>query len=130
MRKEFKLLVVLIAMMSVIRSTAQSSASATASVTILSPVSLSADRSTVFEKIATPLIFGRNIYLPKEFVQLSSYNSTIKAADILINGNGADVYALTIPEKIFLMNEEGTEAMVANVLPAGASRRTQSRDGH
>lgn len=125
MRKEIKLLVVLIAMMWGKSSVAQSSASATAAVTIVSPVTLSSNRSTAFEKVETRSILdylsGKgNLYLPKEFVKLSSYNSTITAADLLINGNGADVFALTIPQQIFLTNVPGTERMIADLLPANA----------
>ena len=140
MRKEIKLAarralwVVVMLLLSTTSSLAQSSASASATVTIVSPATLSSNQSNEFAKVESPSVFdllfrGGNVYQPKAFVKIPSYNSRITAADLMINGNGADVYALTIPQKIFLINVSGTERMIANVLPVGASQDEALRNG-
>ena len=124
MRKEIKLVIVLISLVSTIHSKAQSTATAVVTVTIVESVTVSSNQSKEFEKVEAPSVFdilfrSGNIYLPKEFIRTSSYSNTITAADFVINA--ADVYALTIPQKILLMNVSGTERMDADILPGNAS---------
>jgi hypothetical protein len=126
MRKEIKLLVVLILVLSAANSNAQSTAAAVATATIVTPVTLSSDQSQSFEAVKAPSVFdllfsNQNIYLPGKLAKISSYNSTITAADFVINAGRGDVYAITIPQKIFLANASGTERMTADILPGTAS---------
>ena len=124
MRKEIKLLVALI-LLSAMYSTAQSTATAVATVTILEPVTVSANQSEGFEMVRSPsvfdVLFGKgNIYLPPVVGKIPAYNSTIIAADFVVNSNEA--FAVTIPQKIFVRNASGTGMMSAEVFPVGTSK--------
>ena len=120
MRKEIKLIVVLILLSSATRSMGQSTAAAIAIATILEPVALSSNQPQGFEKVGSPpvfdVLFGNgNIYLPREAREIPAYNSTIIAADFVINAS--NVYEVTIPKNIFVRNASGTGMMAAEVFP-------------
>jgi len=123
MRKEIKLIAVLILSVLAINSNAQSSAGAVATVNIVEPITVSSNQAQVFEKLGPPPVFdvlfrSGNIYLPKDIYKIPAYNSSVVAADITINAGQGDVYATSIPQKIFLMNLSGTERMTAELSPA------------
>jgi len=132
MRKGTRLIIALIILLSAMNSRSQSTATAAATVTIVEPVTVSSNQSTAFETVKAPSVFdllfkNENIYLPKLFAKIPSYNSTITVADLMINAGG--LYTVTIPERIFLMNAPGTERMAADLLPGSALKEEAVSNG-
>ncbi len=126
MKTEAKLIIVLILLVSAVGVKAQSTASAVATVTIITPVTVSSNQGEGFETVKSPTVYdllfrNGNIYLAKPFIKIPAYNSTVTAADFTISAGSGDVYALTVPQKIVLLNVSGTAGMNANLLTGNGS---------
>ena len=121
MRKETKLIIILILLLPVI-SNAQSTASASATVTIVEPVSLSAVQQPGFETVNVKtsaaydlLMRNENLGILKQLANNHAYNTTVIAANLTINAGAGNVYTLTVPPKIVLVSTSRTERMTADL---------------
>ncbi len=124
MKRGAKLIVIsVILLVSNVKIKAQSSANAFASATIVTPLMVTSEGYQGFETIANKTSFSDNFLLKNNvpgvnnaFINILSVKNTVTAADFTINGGIGDVYTITLPGSVLLVNTNGIEKMTANLV--------------
>ena len=102
-----------------VNTKAQSTAQATATATIVTPISITKNVNMSFGNIAVTSSGGTVILAPAGTrtttggVTLPSTTGTVTAADFTVTGNGSYTYAITLPTTVTLTRASGSETMNA-----------------
>ena len=113
-----------------INSNAQATAQASATATIVTPISITKNVDMNFGNVAvSATIAGTVILAPAGTrttggaggVTLPATTGTVTAADFTVNGNGAFTYAITLPASATLTRVGGSETMTANAFTSTPS---------
>ena len=106
----------------------QSTATATASATIISPISISKNSDMSFGNIAVQSGSGGTVVLAPAGtrtsttgVSLPAINGTVTAATFTVTGSGASTYVVTLPTTVTLTHSGGVESMSAGSFTSNPS---------
>ena len=105
------------------------SATATASATIVTPITISMNQDLNFGNLDVQAFSGGNVVLTPEGarsttsgVSLPSNAGTVAAADFTVMGSNACTYAIDLPSSVVLIHSSGAETMVASAFTSTPSR--------
>ncbi|HMC99726.1 MAG TPA: hypothetical protein VKH37_06225 [Ferruginibacter sp.] len=124
MRGVIKFFVVVLFILPAVGSKAQPSAMATASATIVTPVSIDVNTQQQFETIDNKIVgefnlVKENTEIPKELLKVPCRQKMIRAAALNVKTGIGDLYTLSMPGKILLVNSAGKEKIEATIYGSG-----------
>ncbi|MBO9682123.1 MAG: DUF4402 domain-containing protein [Flavisolibacter sp.] len=114
---------------------AQSSATATASATIVTPISISKTVDLEFGNVAVSPLPGTVILSPDGDrtatggVTLPAVGGTVSAASFSVFGEGAYTYSISLPEIVTLTRQDGSETMTVDEFISDPSGTGTLMDG-